>query len=268
MENSTRTIEMVPLRLLTDSTNPHNPKRHDVEMIDASVARFGFVEPIVMDERTGMLISGHGRTSVLAAMNERGDDPPEGVIIGDDEDWLIPVIRGWSSEDDNEANAVLVALNRATELGGWDETELLGILTALDRENDLAGVGFAASEVDDLQRYVDSLDLALNYDPVTPLPDPNENETAPDDLIMDIPIRDGQAEVVVVFDEERSEDLHKLLHDIDYVIDVRRRIKRRASLASSWRSSPVGDRDWSNAPPDPASFPALWSTAGSPISSG
>ncbi|MEU8356488.1 hypothetical protein AB0C27_10810 [Nonomuraea sp. NPDC048882] len=41
--------------------------------------------------------------------------PPEGVKIGDDGVWLVPILRGWTSRSDAEAEAYLVAANRLTE---------------------------------------------------------------------------------------------------------------------------------------------------------
>lgn len=46
--------------------------------------------------------------------------PPEGVKIGDDGVWLVPILRGWTSRSDADAEAYLVAANRLTERGGWD----------------------------------------------------------------------------------------------------------------------------------------------------
>ena len=46
--------------------------------------------------------------------------PPEDVKIGDDGVWLVPILRGWTSRSDADAEAYLVAANRLTERGGWD----------------------------------------------------------------------------------------------------------------------------------------------------
>lgn len=102
---------------------PTNAKRHASTLIDASFDRFGFVEPIVIDERTGCLVSGHGRRDQLRALRDAGSAPPEGVIKGKGGKWMVPVARGWSSADDIEAEAAGVALNRVGEIGGWDDNE-------------------------------------------------------------------------------------------------------------------------------------------------
>lgn len=134
--------------------NPANPKAHDHEQIDASVGRFGYIESITLDERTGCLISGHGRRETLIAMRDRGETAPEGVMVRDsDGAWLVPVARGWASRTDTEALAALVALNRLTEVGGWEETALLDLLDQVSAIGDdaFAGVGFSEDDLDDLR---------------------------------------------------------------------------------------------------------------------
>jgi hypothetical protein len=136
--------------------NPRNPKGHRVDVIDDSVNRFGYVEPIVLDERTQMIISGHGRRETLNAMRERGESAPDGVIVNDDGDWLVPVMRGWASRSDAEAGAALIALNRTTEIGGWVDDSLLELLDALGDDDDaLLGVGFDDSDLDALRARLD-----------------------------------------------------------------------------------------------------------------
>lgn len=54
-------IEALPLGQLKG--NPKNPKTHALEIITASIERFGFADAVVVDERTGQLVSGHGRVA-------------------------------------------------------------------------------------------------------------------------------------------------------------------------------------------------------------
>lgn len=144
-----RTIEHVPLSSLT--AHPKNPKAHDTATIDASVGRFGYIEPIVVDGRTGMIVSGHGRTKTLLGMHERGETPPDGVQVKDGE-WLVPVVSGWSSRTDSEAHAALIALNRTGELGGWVDDSLLELLDDLSGiEDGLLGVGYGEDDVENLR---------------------------------------------------------------------------------------------------------------------
>lgn len=149
---STRRIEYLPLDEIR--ANPSNPKGHDVDTINGSVHRFGYIDSVAIDERTGYLISGHGRTKTLRAMKARGDAPPDGIQVSEDGAWLVPVQVGWSSQTDTEAKAALISLNRTTELGGWVDESLLELLDTID---DYTGVGFTGGEVEDLRRKLEEL---------------------------------------------------------------------------------------------------------------
>lgn len=153
-----RRIEHMALRDLVP--HPGNPKDHDLDVINASVARFGYIEPVVLDERTRRLISGHGRTETLLAMEQAGQQPPDGITIDPDSGaWLAPVVVGWSSRSDAEANAAVIALNRATELGGWVDESLLTMLDQLAEIDDgLDGVGFDTADIDELRDRLAQLD--------------------------------------------------------------------------------------------------------------
>lgn len=147
-----RWTDYLPLEQLLP--NPANPKAHDNALIDASVGRFGYIESITLDERTGCLISGHGRREALIAMHARGESAPDGVRVREsDGAWVVPVARGWASRTDTEALAALVALNRTTEAGGWEETALLDLLDQVSAlgEEAFAGVGFSEDDLDDLR---------------------------------------------------------------------------------------------------------------------
>lgn len=158
-----RKTEYLPLSGLTP--DPRNPKSHSLETIDASVGRFGVIDQIAVDGRTGYIISGHGRTKTLTAMKERGESPPEGVQVTDEGEWLVPVSTGWASRTDSEAAAALIALNRTTEMGGWVDEELLGLLDELsDIEDGLEGVGFTEDEIAALQTQLDEMDTDLDLD--------------------------------------------------------------------------------------------------------
>lgn len=100
-----RRIEYVPVGELRP--DPRNPKAHDEATIDASIGRFGVLDLIVRDERTGYIVSGHGRQKAFTQMQARGESAPEGVQIGESGEWLVPVVVGWASRTDSEAAAAL-----------------------------------------------------------------------------------------------------------------------------------------------------------------
>lgn len=164
----TEQIRMTPVDAI--ASHPDNPKAHDVDTIVASLTRFGFAEPIVIDQRTGLNVSGHGRVKALTVLRDRGDAPPDGIDVDDDGTWLAPVFVGWSSRNDDEAAAALIALNRTTETGGWVTDSLTGLLGRLAEIDDgLAGVGFDDRDLADLRARLagppDLDDLANGYDP-------------------------------------------------------------------------------------------------------
>lgn len=152
-----RRVEYVPLDDLR--ADPRNPKDHDEEEINASIGRFGVLDLIVRDERTGMIVSGHGRFKAFSAMQLRGETPPEGVQVDDEGNWLVPVVTGWASRSDSEAAAALIALNRTTELGGWVDETLLELLEGLEDDDDgLLGVGYSQRDLDALRESMQHLD--------------------------------------------------------------------------------------------------------------
>jgi hypothetical protein len=126
-----------------------NPKAHAHDPLRASIGRFGFTAPALLDERTGRLVAGHGRTAALAAMRAAGEHPPAGVQVGEHGAWLVPVVRGWASRSDAEADAYLVADNQLTIAGGWDDSALEALLADLTATDpDLTGLlGFTEEQL-------------------------------------------------------------------------------------------------------------------------
>ncbi|SEI67611.1 hypothetical protein SAMN04488058_101313 [Deinococcus reticulitermitis] len=125
-------IEYLPLDEL--SRWPGNPKSHDDGAIAASISRFGFRDPLAIDEATGRLVAGHGRLTALERAHAAGSAAPQFVQVRGDGMWLVPVTRGGSFGDEAEAAAYLVATNRTGELGGWDESLLAEFLKPLDED--------------------------------------------------------------------------------------------------------------------------------------
>jgi len=145
LEGPKRWIEYQPLKTLSPARV--NPKQHSHATIRRSMERFGYVEPIVVDERTGRMVAGHGRLEVLAMAEARRMEPPEGVqIIGGE--WHVPVMRGWSSSNDGEAEGYLLTSNQTTIVGGWDRTLLAEVLGEVaDTDLGLDGTGFTPDDL-------------------------------------------------------------------------------------------------------------------------
>jgi hypothetical protein len=141
---SARRIEYMPLEAVPPALR--NPKKHAEEHLDGSLGRFGYTEPVLMDERTGRLVAGHGRIDTLKRLRQKGQEPPEGVMKEGDA-WLVPVVRGWASRSDQEAEAYLLASNQLTIAGGWDADALESMLKQLSDAGVAGGLGWSEEEL-------------------------------------------------------------------------------------------------------------------------
>ena len=125
-------IEMLGPALLVP--NPRNARTHSdkqISQIAASIRRFGFVVPIIIDDGNN-IVAGHGRW--LASKQLGLDD--------------VPVIRvRFLTNADRRAFAL--ADNRIAELSGWDENLLTEELSFLLKDGyELEITGFSLSDVD------------------------------------------------------------------------------------------------------------------------
>lgn len=179
-----RRIEYVALDEIAPADR--NAKGHDASLIGGSMDRFGFIEPAVLDERTGRLVAGHGRREKLIDKRDAGESAPEGIVVRDGV-WFVPVVRGWSSIDDTEAEAAGIALNRIGEVGGW-RRELGTVLDQLAlAPRGLEGLGFDAADLDQLPHLMGWDDLAS---------DNGDKEPSTGDLLalVDVTINDPSIE--------------------------------------------------------------------------
>lgn len=203
---SERSIEYVALKKLR--ADPRNPKAHAGDAIAHSVGRFGFVEPIVIDERTGFIASGHGRVSTLTKMRVDGDAAPAGVRVTSKGEWLIPVVKGWASASDAEAGAALIAFNRTTELGGWVDEALLDLLQEIDDAgNDVEGLGYDDTELGNLRTYLDR-DDATDGSAARDLDALAEEFGEPT-------VDDGRVRVPILLERETAARLRRALRESD-----------------------------------------------------
>lgn len=164
-----RRIEYLPIDEITEALN--NPKEHHIDLVRSSIGQFGYVNPAIIDERTGRLIVGHGRLRSLREQKKAGEEPPDGITINSAGQWLMPVVRGWASRSDADASAYLVADNRHTELGGWDHQALSDLLAEIGDPDLVNLTGWDPAELDKL--------LSITDDEVTP---PEESPPYDDDL--------------------------------------------------------------------------------------
>lgn len=150
MSNRPRKIEYVPLSEVQRADE--NVKAHDDEGIAEAIDQLGYIDAGVLDGRTGKLLGGHGRLDALLERRAAGGGPPDGIVLRRDGEWLVPVQTGWSSADDDEADAAALALNQLTISGGFLDDPLAAMLQRLDAGRGLTGTGFDRS---DLSRLLD-----------------------------------------------------------------------------------------------------------------
>ena len=124
-------IELWPLdRLVPYAKNARTHSDEQVAQIAASIAEFGFNNPVLVDTNAG-IIAGHGR--VLAARKLGLDQVPVVVL-----DHL----------SETQKRAYILADNRIGESAGWDDEILRSELTDLkDADLDLALLGFDEDEL-------------------------------------------------------------------------------------------------------------------------
>tara|TARA_Y100000004_G_scaffold111847_1_gene125577 strand:+ start:937 stop:1605 length:669 start_codon:yes stop_codon:yes gene_type:complete len=146
-----------------------NPKDHDLGVLYQSMKRFGFTEPIMMNEHTGKLLAGHGRLQALKMMRDNGETAPDRIDVQTDtedkniEYWYVPVITGISIENVGEAQAYLLADNRITELGGWKPMDLMESLTDIIEETGtLDGTGYDLDDVETILGDMESTTFEID----------------------------------------------------------------------------------------------------------
>ncbi len=151
-------IEYLPLSVLKAARR--NPKKHVIDAVISSMTRFGYTSPMIINDRTGNLVSGHGRWASLRKAKAAGELPPARVKVINGE-WFVPVVRGICFENETEAEAYLLADNQTTILGGWNDGELQNILKELATDELLGGTGFEGCfedqiDEDDLGPLIDN----------------------------------------------------------------------------------------------------------------
>ena len=164
-------IEMWAIdRLVPYQRNARTHSPEQVAQLAASIAEFGFVNPVLVDGEAGV-IAGHGR---LAAAKELGLDEVPVVVL----DHLTPAQR----------KAYVIADNKLALNAGWDMSLLQAELGDLgDLDFDLSLLGFSDDELQDL--------LSDDVEELDQMPDLGEGDKEPIQQ-MTFTLHDDQAEIV------------------------------------------------------------------------
>ena len=113
---------------------PYNPRKIDekeLAKLKRSISEFGYVEPIVWNQRTGFVVGGNQR---LKALRELGIEEVDVVVV---------------DLDDAKEKALNVALNKIS--GEWDFPKLKDLLTDIDTGDfDIELTGFDLDEIGEL----------------------------------------------------------------------------------------------------------------------
>lgn len=128
-------VRLIPITQLNPAQyNPRvdlQPGDPEYEKLRRSIEEFGYVEPIVWNQRTGNIVGGHQRFKVLQA---RGAPEVEVSVV---------------DLDDKRERLLNIALNKVS--GRWDEESLARLLAELKTDGaDLGLSGFEAGEIDEL----------------------------------------------------------------------------------------------------------------------
>src|ERR1700681_1204701 len=148
-----RHIEHWPLdRLIPYIRNPRTHSEAQVAQIAASIAEFGFNNPILVDTKAG-IIAGHGR--LLAARRLQLAEVPVIVL-----DHLTEA----------QKRAYIIADNQLALNAGWDEELLRTELAALqDEDFNVALIGFEDEELARLLAAQDAIEGLTDEDAVPDL---------------------------------------------------------------------------------------------------
>lgn len=124
-----------------------NPRRGDTARIAASLRVNGQYRPIVGNRGTHtgrpneVLAGNHTLTAMRDLLEDTGD-----------ERWArIAVV--WRDVDEDQAKRIVLADNRTADVGGYDETALVGLLGGLD---DLEGTGYDLGDFEALEASLDA----------------------------------------------------------------------------------------------------------------
>ncbi len=113
--------------------NPRISTERGIYHLGKSLEVFGYVDPIILNEKTMTIVGGHQRFSVLVREGARNVDC---------------VVLNLTEEKEKALN---IALNKTSEHFEWDVSKLNKMLSYLqDDDIDLTSIGFVGDEVEDL----------------------------------------------------------------------------------------------------------------------
>lgn len=153
-------LRIVSVRdLIAAEDNPRTISAKARCKLKASLERFGLVEPLVWNERSGRVVGGHQRLAILRELGVA--EVPVSVV----------------NLDGKQEAALNIVLNNLEAQGRYDTARLAGVLAGLDPVEELPATGFDVSIlktlefVPELQSHneetCDSVEITLSTDRAT-----------------------------------------------------------------------------------------------------
>lgn len=149
------TAATLPLKEI--QTFHKNPRRGNVPAIQESIIKNGQFKPLIVNAgtHTGRKNEVLAGNHTLLAMRELAGTEHE---LTEADVYLVDVT-------DEEANRIVLADNRTSDLGTYDQHDLVALLTDLD--HDLDGTGYDYDDLDDLSALLEELPAPVSHDPGT-----------------------------------------------------------------------------------------------------
>lgn len=146
-------VAQVPLdQLHPDASNPRTHKPKQIRQIADSIAKFGFTNPILIDE-AGSVLAGHGRLAAAQLLGLK----------------FVPTIC-LAHMSRAEKRAYIIADNKLSDSSSFDRkmlTEEVALILSLDPSFDLGVTGF---EIKEIELLLDQGDARPRPEPATPPP--------------------------------------------------------------------------------------------------
>lgn len=189
-------IRKIPVSMINPA--PYNPRIDlqpgdpEYEKLKRSIEEFGYVEPLVWNERTGNLVGGHQRYKII--VNEQGATEIEVSVV---------------NLDETREKALNLALNKIR--GDWDEEKLAQVLAELQESDlDVTLTGFDQEEVMELLSEYQNVEVEESvqddgFDVEKALDEIKEPETRYGDVW-----RLGR-HVLMCGDSTNKQDVHRLM---------------------------------------------------------
>jgi DNA modification methylase len=160
-----RKVTFLPISDL--ATNPRNARTHSprqIQEIARSIERFGFNNPVLIDERN-QIIAGHGRVEAAKLLGRE----------------RVPTLRIGHLSDQNKRGFAL-ADNKIAANGGWDpEILAIELQSLIELDFDVESLGF---EIPEVEMILNAASPPANNTADDDIPDvtPNRIITKPNDV--------------------------------------------------------------------------------------